>query len=265
MTTDTSATDRAQQAASTAAEEGRHVAGTAADEAKQVAGQAAQQARSVVNDALGQATSQAQEQARTQRDRLVSTLGSLGEDLDGMAQQAPAGLATDLTRQAADQVRSLSSRLDGREPGELLDDVRRFARQRPGTFLLGALAAGVVAGRLLRGASDGIAGAAAAPSTPTAPSASTAPTIPAAPMPPSPPTPPTQTSAFASGTGSLGTDVGVTGGAVTGDDQPPSGTATTNPPMPSATPGQPTQPSRDELSGNETGYSGGGLSSEDRP
>lgn len=255
MTTDTSATDRAQQAASTAAEEGRHVAGTAADEAKQVAGQAAQQARSVVNDALGQATSQAQEQARTQRDRLVSTLGSLGEDLDGMAQQAPAGLATDLTRQAADQVRSLSSRLDGREPGELLDDVRRFARQRPGTFLLGALAAGVVAGRLIRGAGDGIAGAAAAPSTPAAPSTSTAPTIPAAPMPPSPPTPPTQTSAFASGTG----------GAVTGDDEPPSGTATTNPPMPSSTPGQPTQPSREELSGNETGYSGGGLSSEDRP
>jgi len=33
--------------------------------------------------------------------------------------------------------------------------VRGFARRRPGTFLLGALAAGIVAGRLARGAKDG--------------------------------------------------------------------------------------------------------------
>ncbi|WKN49361.1 hypothetical protein [Nocardioides sp. Arc9.136] len=248
MTTDTSATDRAQQAASTAAEEGRHVAGTAAGEAKQVAGQAAEQARNVVNDTLGQVTTQAQDQARTQRDRLVTTLSTLGDDLDGMAEQAPGGLATDLTRQAAQQVRSFGSRLDGREPTELLDDVRRFARQRPGTFLLGALAAGVVAGRLVRGAGDGIAGAAAAPSTPTygtTPTYGSTPTTPVAPL--------------STGTGSLGTDVGVTGTTST----EPVGTATTNPPMPTSTPGQPTQPPRDELSGNETGYSGGGLSSED--
>ncbi|MDN4160050.1 hypothetical protein [Nocardioides abyssi] len=256
MTTDTSAADRAQQAASTAADEGRHVAGTAADEAKQVAGEAAQQARNVLNDALGQATGQAHEQARTQRDKLVGTLGSLGDDLDGMAQQAPAGLATDLTRQAAEQVRSLSSRLDGREPGELLDDVRRFARQRPGTFLLGALAAGVVAGRLLRGAGDGIAGATAAPSTP------------AVPTPPTTPTTPGLSTSTSTGT-STGTGTTTTAQPVVpagaDDVTPPTGAPTTNPPMPSASPGQPTQPSREELSGNETGYSGGGLSSEDRP
>ncbi|HKC26518.1 MAG TPA: hypothetical protein VKB75_00770, partial [Jatrophihabitans sp.] len=36
-------------------------------------------------------------------------------------------------------------------PGDLVDELRRFARRRPGAFLMGALAAGVVAGRLGRG------------------------------------------------------------------------------------------------------------------
>jgi len=250
MTTDTSASERAQQAASTAADEGRHVASTATGEAKQVAGEAAQQAKSVVNDALGQATTQAQEQARTQRDKLVGTLHTLGSDLDGMAEQAPAGLATDLTRQAAEKVRSFGSQLDGREPTELLDDVRRFARQRPGTFLLGALAAGVVAGRLLRGVGDGAAGAAAVQSG--GPSTTTPPTT-------------TPTTSFAStDVTTTGTSAGLPPGTVAHGDPvvpPAMGTATTNPPMPSSTHGQPTQ---DPAGGNETGYSGGGLSSEER-
>jgi hypothetical protein len=108
----------------------------------------------------------AREQSGTQRDKLVGTLSTLTHDLSSMADQAPSGLAGDLARQAADQARSLTSRLENRDPGEILDDVRRFARRRPGVFLLGALAAGVATGRLLAGARDGIAGAeAAAPST----------------------------------------------------------------------------------------------------
>lgn len=257
MTSDTSATDRAQQAASTAADEGRHVAGTAAGEAKQVAGEAAEQARNVVSDTLSQASEQASEQARGQRDRLVGTLSTLGDDLDGMAEQAPAGLATDLTRQAADKVRALGGHLDGREPSELLDDVRRFARQRPGTFLLGALAAGVVAGRALRGVGDGAAGAAAMPSRPTTPATTATTTSSFATTPGSPlagdPTSTTGTTTTGTGTGTSTTAV------------PPAGAATTNPPMPTSTPGQPTQPPRDELGGDETGYSGGGLSAGGRP
>ena len=44
-------------------------------------------------------------------------------------------------------------------PAQLLDDARDFARRKPGTFLLGALAAGVVAGRLFRATADGAAAA----------------------------------------------------------------------------------------------------------
>jgi hypothetical protein len=41
--------------------------------------------------------------------------------------------------------------LEQREPGDLVAEVRRFAQRRPGAFLVGALLAGVAAGRLTRG------------------------------------------------------------------------------------------------------------------
>ena len=69
------------------------------------------------------------------------------------------GMATDLAQEVSDRVRALGSHLENREPGQLLDDARDFARRRPGTFLLGALAAGVVAGRMFRATADGAAAA----------------------------------------------------------------------------------------------------------
>ncbi|HSE55932.1 MAG TPA: hypothetical protein VLB03_09380, partial [Nocardioidaceae bacterium] len=85
------------------------------------------------------------------------TLRTFGDDIEKMAngEQVSGGMAQDLARQVAERARDLSGRIDGREPVELLDEVRSFARRRPGTFLFGALAAGVVAGRLTRGAKDG--------------------------------------------------------------------------------------------------------------
>ena len=170
MTTSQTTTERAQDAASTAADEGRHVAGVAKDEATTVASEAVDHARNLVGDAVTQISDQVGEQSRTQRDRLTGTLQSLGDDLEKMATNSGAsGLATDLAREIADRAHAISSHLDGREPGELLDDVRNFARNRPGTFLLGALAAGVVAGRLARGAKDGAEAASATSTTPAAP------------------------------------------------------------------------------------------------
>jgi hypothetical protein len=141
------AKEQAKQAAGTAADESQHVAGVAASEAQKVASEA----KSQVQNLLGDATSQVEDQSRTQRDRLVGTLRTFTDDLDQMA-DGQGGIAADLVHEVADRARSLTSSLDGREPRELLDDVRRFARRKPGTFLLGALAAGVVAGRVTRGA-----------------------------------------------------------------------------------------------------------------
>jgi hypothetical protein len=141
-------TGQAQEAASTASSEGKRMAGVAGDEAQKIVGETKRQVQALMDEAR----SGLQDQSRTQRDRLVETLGTLGTDLDRMAEQADTGLASELVRNAAQRVRSVTGQLEGREPAELLDDVRDFARRRPGLFLLGALAAGVVAGRVARGA-----------------------------------------------------------------------------------------------------------------
>ena len=157
MTTTGTRTDTPRETASTAAEEAKHVGQVGAQEVQNVAAEAKDQVRTL----LDETRTQLNDQTTQQRDRLVSTLQSFSTDLEDMAGSSQrSGLATELTRQAAQRARDLSDRLDGREPGELLDEVRAFARRRPGTFLLGAVVAGVVAGRLARGAkaSAGAAG-----------------------------------------------------------------------------------------------------------
>jgi hypothetical protein len=197
MTTDTSTSTSAGGTASTAVDQGRQVAGTAKEEAANVAGTAADQARTVVGDARRQVTGQVTEQAAVQRDKLSETLRTLGDDLEQMAAgQGPgSGLAADLVREVSDRARTISSRIEGREPGQLLDDARDFARRRPGTFLVGALAAGVVAGRLFRATADGAAAASLATSAdgpttgartddPVVPGVAPATAPPASPVPP---------------------------------------------------------------------------------
>ncbi|MCW2736670.1 hypothetical protein [Nocardioides sp.] len=165
-----STTDKAKDAASAAADQSKHVAGTAKDEAANVAATATEQARNVIGDAKQQVTSQMRDQATTGRDKLSETLRTLGDDLQQMAQgQGPAqGMATNLAQEVSDRVRALGSHLENREPSQLLDDARDFARRRPGTFLLGALATGVVAGRLFRATADGAAAASLADTGSTA-------------------------------------------------------------------------------------------------
>jgi hypothetical protein len=163
----TGATESGSGTASTVADQGRHVAGTAKEETQNVAGTAAAQARGVMGDTVRQVSEQVNDQAMTQRDRLSQTLRTLGDDLEQMASQQPgpeSGMAVDLAREVSERVRSFGSHLEGREPGQLLDEARDFARRRPGTFLLGALAAGVVAGRLFRATADGAAAASLAES-----------------------------------------------------------------------------------------------------
>jgi hypothetical protein len=168
MTSTHDTNEQARQTASTAADEGKHVAGVMGNEAQNVAGQAKELARGLLDDALGQVD----EQSRSQRDRLVGTLQSLSSDLDDMASTGGSGLATQLARQVADRSRSLGNHLDGREPADILADVRRFARQRPAVFLLGALGVGVVVGRVARGAKQANQGTGSG--TPAAPTSLTA-------------------------------------------------------------------------------------------
>jgi hypothetical protein len=134
-------------------EQAKHAASVAQDEMKSVASDVRDQARGL----LDETKIQVQDQSRTQRDRLVRTLRTFSDDLDGMATER-GGLASDAAREVAQRARAVSERLDGREPTELLEDLRSFARRRPGVFLAGAMISGVVVGRILRGSRDAAQG-----------------------------------------------------------------------------------------------------------
>lgn len=133
-------------------EAGQHVAGVAKDQAGNVAAEAKSQAK----DLLGQGREQLREQAAQQQDRLATGLHSLSRELGSMAgSSTEQGLAADLAREASDRARSVASWLETREPGQLIEELRSFARERPGAFLGLAAAAGVLAGRLGRGLKEG--------------------------------------------------------------------------------------------------------------
>jgi hypothetical protein len=130
---------------------GQRVADTASDQATQVAREARRQAR----DLFGQAREQATEQARTTQKHAAEGLRSLAGELHEMAESGGGhGPATGLAEEAADRLGGLAEWLDRRQPGDLVEEVRRLGRRRPGAFLLGAAAAGVLAGRLTRGTVD---------------------------------------------------------------------------------------------------------------
>ncbi|MEV7647147.1 hypothetical protein [Arthrobacter sp. NPDC089319] len=129
-------------------EAGQHVAQTAKGEAKQVAHEAKEKARDLMSE-LGD---DVRGQAHTQQQRVASGLRSIGEELSSMARNSDqSGTATHLVSRAADRADSVAHWLENRDPGSLLDEVKRFARQRPGAFLAIAAGAGVLAGRLTKG------------------------------------------------------------------------------------------------------------------
>ena len=135
-----------------AADSAQTVAETAKTEAANVAAEVKTNAR----DLLHQAKSDLTDQAGTQQQKVAEGLRSVSTELHAMAAASEQpGVATDLVRQAAERSSAVAGWLDGRDPGSLLTEVKSFARQRPGTFLLLAAGAGVLAGRLSRSLSAG--------------------------------------------------------------------------------------------------------------
>jgi hypothetical protein len=144
------AVDEAKNVGATAAQAGSQVASTATEQAKEVAQETQRQAK----DLLDQGRSQVKSQVVSQQQKAGQSLSSLAQELralaDGSSQGAP-GPARDLLQQASSSVENFASMLQNREPADLLDEVRRFARRKPGMFLLGSAVAGVLAGRLTSG------------------------------------------------------------------------------------------------------------------
>jgi ElaB/YqjD/DUF883 family membrane-anchored ribosome-binding protein len=135
-----------------AKEAGQHVTDVAKDQAGNVAAEAKSQAKEL----LGQGREELRQQAADQQARVASGLHSLSAELHTMASgSTEQGVAADLAREAADRARAIAGWLESREPGQLVDEVKSFARQRPGAFLGIAATAGVLVGRLGRGLKEG--------------------------------------------------------------------------------------------------------------
>ena len=121
-------------------------------EVAHVAEEAKYQTRSLVD----QTRYELRGQVMNQQSSLASKLNGWASELGSMASKSDeSGPMTDLAQEASRRVGEFSHWLDDHEPADLLDEVKRFARRRPGTFILLAAAAGVVAGRLTRGAVSG--------------------------------------------------------------------------------------------------------------
>jgi hypothetical protein len=143
------ARDEAADVARTAADRGGEVAGTVSEQASRVASEAGQQTRNLLHESREQLNTQ----ARQGQQRAADGLHTLAAQLRQMSEKTDeGGMAAEVARQASDRAHGLASWLERREPGDLVDEVRRFARRKPGMFLVGAALAGVAVGRLTRGA-----------------------------------------------------------------------------------------------------------------
>jgi hypothetical protein len=133
----------------TAVDAAAGVKDVAKSEVSNVAQEAKYQARSLVD----QTRSQLRGQVSNQQSAFAEKLNGWASELGSMASKADeSGPMSDLAQEASRRVGEISHWLDRHEPADLLDEVRRFARRRPVAFLAIAAAAGVLAGRVTRGA-----------------------------------------------------------------------------------------------------------------
>ncbi len=140
--------DAAKNVAGTATSEAKNVAGTAASEAKSVAAEATSQAKNL----FGTVTSEVKSQAGTQQQKVTEGIRGISDELKSMADKSDNHMVSNLVQQVSQRTDSAAGWLEGRDASDLLEDVKAYARRKPGTFLALAAGAGVIVGRLTRGA-----------------------------------------------------------------------------------------------------------------
>jgi hypothetical protein len=141
------------------------VTDTATDAAKDVAQVAKDEGASVVREAkvqlqdlYVQARDEVGDQAAKQQDRLAQGLRSFSDELRSMARNGDGStMAADLVRSTSDRAAAAATWIGDRDPAGVLDEVKRFARRRPGMFITVAAVAGVLVGRLTRALAQGAA------------------------------------------------------------------------------------------------------------
>jgi hypothetical protein len=144
--------DEAAQVGQSAKQAGDRVVHTAAGEARQVVAETTHQARGL----LEQGRQQLRDQVAFQQERVALRLATVADELREMAHISRSAPVSELADHGAESLHQLASWLKDQQPGDLLEEARRFARRRPGVFLLGAAVAGVVAGRLTSSGVDAV-------------------------------------------------------------------------------------------------------------
>jgi gas vesicle protein len=137
----------AREVVGTARDAGADVARTAKDEAKHVAHAAADQAQRVTTDVRQLVREEVDRQHRNVADRV----GTFAQELYTMAGEQPQTPAKELVGMLAARSSSFAAYLDEHGPEVVLRELQDFARRRPGTFIVAAVAAGFVVGRLGKG------------------------------------------------------------------------------------------------------------------
>lgn len=145
-------TQEAKRAAGDVAEHGKQKGGEVADSARAEARSVASDAKDHAADVLGTARSELRTQAAEQAKTVSATLSDIGRQLGDMADGSnePEAQVAQLARSAADSLSQRAERIDEGGLDGVIDDVKRFARNRPGAFLLGSIAAGFAIGRLAK-------------------------------------------------------------------------------------------------------------------
>lgn len=154
--------DEAAGVGQSAKQAGQRVADTAASGAMQVVAETTHQARGLWE----QGRQQVRDQVAFQQERVALRLATVADELREMAHMSRSAPVGELVDQGAESLHQLAGWLKDQQPGDLVEEVRRFARRRPGVFLLGAALAGVVAGRLTSGGVAAVRDGADTDSTP---------------------------------------------------------------------------------------------------
>jgi len=141
------AKDQAKQVGQDGKEAAMNVAGTAASEAKNVAAEAGSQAKNL----LGTVTSEVKNQAGSQQQKITEGIRGISDELKSMAEKSDNQMVSSIVQQVSQRTSSAAGWLENRDAADILEDVKAFARRKPGTFLAIAAGSGLVVGRLTKG------------------------------------------------------------------------------------------------------------------
>ena len=150
--------DASVEVARTARDDATQVAHAARDAGVDVARSAQTEAKTVLHETTDQAhrlsaeiKQRARDEVGRQHKSIVDRAGAFAQELYTMAGEQPDTPAKELVGMLAARSTSFAQYLDQHGPESVLAELQAFARRRPGTFIVAAVAAGFVAGRLGKG------------------------------------------------------------------------------------------------------------------